>query len=204
MCFLHSFFISSSQEICIENNKLLNFLFNDTNTITTVTNPKNTNRIIKFDKPPINVYNQTILKNKKGLYIFIDGTGRIYKAKSLENDKLCFNRIDSTHFYGYNAGCIFFSVKDSLYSFGGFGFWRSNGHLRYYSDLYNEWEIQKINKEIQTSNRLYYLDPNTSNLFYLKIPYIESSTGYEFNDYILCKLNFNQKENNEIGELTNI
>ena len=66
-------------------------MFNDTNTITTVTNPKNTNRIIKFDKPPINVYNQTILKNKKGLYIFIDGTGRIYKAKSLENDKICFD-----------------------------------------------------------------------------------------------------------------
>lgn len=196
-----SFLTSSSQELYIENNKLLNFLYSDTNTISTITNLKNTNRIIKFDNPHVTVYNQIILKNKKGLYIFIDGTGRIYKAKSIENEKLCFERIDSTHFYGYNAGCIYFSAKDSIYSFGGFGFWRSNGHLRYYSDIYNEWEIQKINKEIQTSNQLYYLEPIKNNLYYLQVPYLESSTGYQFDNYIIYKLDFTKKENIEIGEL---
>jgi hypothetical protein len=178
-------------------------LYTDTNTITTITNPQNTNRLIKIDKPQINVYNQIILKNSKGLYIFIDGTGRVYKAQNLERDKLCFDRIDSTHFYGYNAGCIFFSVKDSLYSFGGFGFWKLNGHLRYYSEIYNEWEIQKINKEVQTSNQLYYLEPIKNNLYYLQIPYLEPSTGFQFDNYIIHKLDFNRKENIEIGELEN-
>ena len=200
--FIQSFLVSNCQEYYIKNNKLLNFLYTEKNSVTSITNANNTNLLIKMNDPHFERYNQIILKNGKGLFILIEGTGRVFKAKSLSDSTIYFNRIDSTHLYGYNNSCMYFSFNDTTYSFGGSGFWRYNGQLRYFSELYNEWQIHVINKEIPASNILYYIDPLKKSVYYLQTPYKDPSLGYDFNNYIIGKLNISNKENLEIGKLT--
>lgn len=92
-------------------------------------------------------YPQCLVKNKKGLYAALNGSGRLYKA-TWKNDKLTFERIDSTTYFGSNFGSFIFSFRDTIYSLGGYGFWKTNGLLRYYLEQRHEWEIMKLNKEI--------------------------------------------------------
>lgn len=200
---VQSFLLANSQEFCIENNQLLNFLYKDKSPITTITNSENRNLFIKMEDSHLKVFNQVILKKSNELYILIQGTGRVYKAKSLDGNRICFDRIDSTHFYGYNISCMYFSVKDILYSFGGGGFWKENGQLRYFSDVQHEWGINLINKEIAANCKLFYVDHKKNIIYYLQTPYKDASTGYEFNNYIITKLNIDKKENTEIGQLPN-
>lgn len=88
-----------------------------------------------------------IIKNKNGLFLIIEGTGRVYKiVKSKEG--IDFIRQDSTFYFGYNFAPINFSYKDTLYSLGGYGYWRTNGHLRYYKDSGYGWEIKVLNQEV--------------------------------------------------------
>jgi hypothetical protein len=204
---LLSFVIYSvqGQDITISNNKLLTFLTASTERISTITNPltyKNT--FLKIDKEHLKTSDQILIKNSTGLYILIEGSGVLYKSILQESNTLNFTRIDSTHFYGYNGGCINFSYNDTIYSFGGFGLWRYNGQLRYYSELNNEWNIQKIDKEIPTKNTLYYQDLKDNAILYLQSPYSDPATGKEFDNYTLTKLQLTEKKNLEIGILNPI
>ena len=96
---------------------------------------------------PFITMDQQLIKNKKGLYTILDGSGRLYKA-SLKKDNPAFERIDSTTYFGSNFHSFIFSFRDTIYSLGGYGFWKTNGLLRYYLEQRHEWEIMKLNKEI--------------------------------------------------------
>lgn len=82
--------------------------------------------------PYMNGIAQHLIKNRKGLYLLPDGTGRVYKVEG-EGKNLKIIRQDSTLFFGYNFGFFPFSYNDTLYSFGGYGFWRFNGHSEHLS-----------------------------------------------------------------------
>lgn len=68
-------------------------------------------------------------------------------------------RQDSTNFYGYNFGFYAFSYQDTIYSFGGYGYWRYNGHLRVYLSRKGEWEIENLNREVPFSKAGYVAPP---------------------------------------------
>jgi hypothetical protein len=92
--------------------------------------------------------NHRLIKTSKGLFLSVDGTGRIYKVEQKGNG-LHFKRNDSTYFTGYNLGNLLFNMNDSIYSFGGEGFWYTNGDLRVYDDsITHEWHALKLNKII--------------------------------------------------------
>jgi hypothetical protein len=89
------------------------------------------------------------VKTKQGLFFNPDGTGRLYQAYiEKENGKILFKRIDETTFAGYNFKSFFFDSNDTIYSIGGYGYWRINGMLRYYDSLKAGWEVKKLNHEI--------------------------------------------------------
>lgn len=88
-----------------------------------------------------------IVKTKQGLFVLIDGTGRVYRVQKQENE-IDFVRIDSTHYTGYNFGAYGFAIHDTLFSLGGYGFWRHNGHLRYFKGAQQGWEITALNIEV--------------------------------------------------------
>jgi len=67
-------------------------------------------------------YPQLLIKGEKGLYINIDGTGRIYQITHKKNDSLLIKRLDSTFFFGYNNSAYTFNYNDTIMSLGGFGY----------------------------------------------------------------------------------
>ena len=90
---------------------------------------------------------QTFLKTSKGLFVLVDGTGRVYEIRK-HDGILSSERLDSTIFTGYNFGAISFAHRDTLYSYGGYGFWHYNGQLRVYISDKHEWELKSLSREI--------------------------------------------------------
>ena len=90
---------------------------------------------------------QSITKTSKGVFVNPLGTGRIYQLKSI-NDSLVWHRIDSTIFFGYNFGSLFFSLDTTLYSFAGQGFFNHNGNLRYFNEASSEWNAKNLSESI--------------------------------------------------------
>ena len=83
---------------------------------------------------------QQIIKTDKTAFITTSGTGIVYEQKDLSDSIIYFSRIDSTIYDGYNFDDIKFSYRDTLFSVGGFGYWRNNGQIRYFSEN-KEWEL---------------------------------------------------------------
>jgi len=102
-----------------------------------------------------------IIKDKSGIYIGIEGTGRIYQAKIINNN-LIFDRIDKTFFTGYNFGALLFSMDEEIYSLGGNGFWKVNGTLRKFSTISKEWNAIELEDEVPVgmarNYHFYYID----------------------------------------------
>jgi hypothetical protein len=110
-----------------------------------------------------------LVKAGNSLHYLLDGTGRVYRV----NRDGEFIRIDSTKLTGYNFGAYTFNYRDTIYSLGGYGFWRYNGHLRYFSPSYtHEWEIKLLNKELPIVGNLtqvgwsLWLDKMRGNIIY--------------------------------------
>jgi hypothetical protein len=89
----------------------------------------------------------SFVKTPDGVYALVNGTGRIYALDTLRLPAQWI-RIDSTYFTGYNLGCLNFYADSTLYSYGGYGLWNNNGHLRYYASNKHEWEIRPLNREV--------------------------------------------------------
>jgi hypothetical protein len=102
---------------------------------------------LQFDDMPYPPQIINFVKHQGNLLMLPDGTGRVYQMNSTEN-KIEFQRLDSTIFFGYNFSSYPFSYQDTLYSFGGSGFWRLNGHLRFYRPDKKEWELIRLEKEV--------------------------------------------------------
>ena len=155
--------------------------------------------------------NQYLLYTPGSLYLGIDGTGRLYKIKT-RGDALNFIREDSTFYLGNNFDAFNFSIGDTLYSFGGYGFWKNNGMLRYYNRVVHEWEVIKTNREINTHTGIsgdasYFWVDDKNNRFYLagqKIvndglkPQLNSS---ELKNKKLFVLDITKREWTELGVL---
>lgn len=101
-----------------------------------------------------------IIKTETGVFVFIDGTGRLYQV--IENgDKPIFKRIDSTVNFGYNIAAFPFSYDNKIYNLGGYGFWRMNGQLRVFNEKDKQWDVVKLNEEVpflfdETNSLLWY------------------------------------------------
>jgi hypothetical protein len=116
---------------------------------------------------------QSIIKNKNGFFLMIEGTGRVYRMK-LMNEQVHFTRIDSTLYDGYNFSALNFSFRDTLYSLGGYGLWQHNGQLRYYNQSTHGWELMPINRKIEiTINHLSFYDIQDNMIYAIGIEKFE-------------------------------
>lgn len=138
------FLCSNAQDIKVPQNALLSHLLKNSEQIPRI--PLSKDPIIPQPTPFTNNFQQ-LIKSKTGLYVCIDGTGRVYKAKSWDNMWVNFEKIDSTTFFGSNKGSQKFIIGDTLFSFGGYGFWHFNGSLSYFTPQ-KEWEMLPLNLEI--------------------------------------------------------
>jgi hypothetical protein len=67
----------------------------------------------------------------------IAGTGMVYQ---FDQDKKLLSRLDKTYSRGYNFDAPQFVRNDTLYNFGGYGFWSYHKVLTYYDQEIQEWQ----------------------------------------------------------------
>lgn len=120
--------------------------------------------------------NSTIIKKGKLVYIQPLGTGRVYQAFN-KNGQIHLARIDKTTHSGVNFFAQNFFIKDTLYQFGGLGFWQIRGIITYYSYQTKQWELLLANRAVPAYfNNLrdvimHYDDAGTSPKLYLSNAY---------------------------------
>ena len=91
---------------------------------------------------------QELIKTKEKLYLLISQTGVIYELEDRVDTSYTFRRIDKTININYNIASNNFVWDKHIYSYGGYGFWKLNGHLRSFNFLDKEWDIVPANNEI--------------------------------------------------------
>jgi hypothetical protein len=109
------------------------------------------------------------------------GTGRLYEI--VQKDNAYFSkRIDSTIHSGVNFFSKTFFTRDTLYQFGGLGFWNIRGLLTFFSQQTNQWELVQTNRDVpsffdNSQDAITYVsyDPNHPK-FYL-------SNSYKYQNY---------------------
>ena len=66
------------------------------------------------------------------------GSGAVFNVDTLNKEV---NRLDRTLYAGYNFDAYSFHRRDTIFSFGGYGFWVENNLLTYYSEVRKEWSV---------------------------------------------------------------
>ena len=88
-----------------------------------------------------------IAKNKGNIYLHPLGTGRLYQIYK-ENNNYHTKRIDSTIHSGVNFFSKSFFVRDTMYQYGGLGFWSIRGIMTFFSHQTNQWELIQTNLSV--------------------------------------------------------
>lgn len=83
-----------------------------------------------------------------GLLIPEIGTGKLFYADTTGK----ITRIDHSKYGGDRFGAFMFVYNDTIFSMGGYGFWRINGAVRFFNTNTNEWNIIKTNQNIKAAN----------------------------------------------------
>ena len=106
------------------------------------------NDMIPIEGTIFKMNGQELIKTKESLYLFISQTGVVYQLEEKGNSSYTFRRIDNTININYNIASNNFVWNKNIYSYGGYGFWKLNGHLRAFNFLDREWDIAPANNEI--------------------------------------------------------
>lgn len=69
------------------------------------------------------------------------GTGNVF---SLDSTNKVIRRVDKTVHSGYNFDAYQFVRRDTIFSYGGYGFWTENNLLTYFSPLRKEWNVYSV------------------------------------------------------------
>lgn len=77
------------------------------------------------------------LKDLDNVLFTIAGTGKVYQFDLVEKN---LSRLDKTYFKGYNFDAPQFVRNDTLYNFGGHGFWTYSKALAFYDQEIQEWQ----------------------------------------------------------------
>lgn len=99
--------------------------------------------------------NFNIIKKKENIFLQAIGTGRLYKVRK-DGGEIVLDRIDKTIHSGTNFFGQSFVLNDTLYQFGGLGFWQIRGILTMFSEETKQWELIKSNRTVTS----YFVDNN--------------------------------------------
>jgi len=114
------------------------------------------NEIIPMDGTILKMNGQELIRTNETLYILISQSGVIYQLEDKVDSSYSFHRIDATVNINYNIASNNFVWDKHIYSYGGYGFWKLNGHLRAFNFLDKEWDIAPADKEIISNGYNWY------------------------------------------------
>lgn len=121
----------------------------------------------------------SLLKNKHKIYLQPIGSGALYEVVKKSNQYNII-RLDETYHTGSNFSSVNYFFNDTLFKFGGSGWWEIKGMTTYFSNQTKEWEILKTNKPVygyEMSNDIVY--------YFLDIPNAKfyASHSYEYDQF---------------------
>jgi len=114
------------------------------------------NEIIPIEGTIFKFNGQELIKTNEELYVLISQTGVIYQLEDKQDSTYSFHRIDATININYNIASNNFVWDKHIYSYGGYGFWKLNGHLRAFNFLDKEWDIAPADNEIISNGYNWY------------------------------------------------
>ncbi|MFZ9214089.1 MAG: hypothetical protein ACO21S_02825 [Sediminibacterium sp.] len=103
---------------------------------------------VQFNHPVLGIREQVAIKTPNNFFIAISGAGRIYQQIAVTDSLLYFKRIDDNENINYNLGAFYFSVGETIYNHGGYGFWKTNGTIRGFNFKDGEWDVFPTNIEV--------------------------------------------------------
>ncbi|MFZ9208271.1 MAG: hypothetical protein ACO21X_04950 [Sediminibacterium sp.] len=103
---------------------------------------------VQFNHPVLGIREQVAIKTPNNFFIAISGAGRIYQQIAVTDSLLYFKRIDDNENINYNLGAFYFSVGETIYNHGGYGFWKTNGTMRGFNFKDGEWDVFPTNIEV--------------------------------------------------------
>lgn len=144
---------------------------------------------------------QIVTRCGRDTYVCFNGTGIVYRLVKADSEWMVLVREDATKYMGYNFNSIRFSLQDTLYSFGGNGFWQYNGALTFFDRAKKEWEILRLNQEVPVNSEFFYLDGVKGILYFVVIPFQESITNREHHEFGVYKLDVRKREVTKLGDV---
>jgi hypothetical protein len=112
--------------------------------------------IIPLKNTPLASNGQKLYKSRDAIFVIIEQTGFVYKLNKYDSVNCLLQRLDHTINLNYNINCKNFIYKNELFSYGGYGFWKANGHLRKFNFQDSEWDIIPLDKEIISTYFLWF------------------------------------------------
>ena len=120
---------------------LLNILTKDTvNSLNIQLNSK----LFSFGLNTNEFRNIALVKKAKQIWIQPLGLGHLYQIEKNYNTYLL-HRLDSTVHSGVNFESFTFQLNDTIFQYGGTGFWNIRGIITYFSPETHEWELYPSN-----------------------------------------------------------
>ena len=120
-------------------------------------------RGVNFGMPDPDTGRMVLVKEGKINQILLEGTNRVYVPDSTRKKGLI--KIDSTYYTGDNFNFMAFRRRDTLYQYGGYGFWDTRDFFTWYRAWNHEWEIEVQTDYLQQQWTAYQYDPKIDALF---------------------------------------
>jgi hypothetical protein len=132
-----------------------------------------------------------LIKKEKDLWIQPLGSGRLYKVEK-NKASYALQRIDSTLHSGVNYESFTFQLNDTIFQYGGSGFWHMRGIMTYFSPQTHEWELYPSNTTVNGYDDFlniikYKVDVSTNKLYATKsLAYANMPIDFSLNDIDSC------------------
>ncbi len=108
--------------------------------------------------------NLILVKQGKLNYLLMDGTNRVYLATKTGSGFRLIRQDRSTH-EGANYIMMAFARKDTLYQYGGYGFWKVRDFFTQYNPGIREWEFLEGGEGKENMYTWNYFDPSLDKFF---------------------------------------
>jgi len=108
--------------------------------------------------------NLILVKQGKFNYLLMDGTNRVYLATKTGSGFRFVRQDRSTH-EGANYIMMAFSRKDTLYQYGGYGFWKVRDFFTHFNPGIREWEFLEGGEGKENMYTWNYFDPSLDKFF---------------------------------------
>lgn len=162
--------LAQGEPLRTEERYLLSLLNRDTSTVTVAYLP---HRFAFSINRRLTYQHFILVKDGKKNYFLLNGTNRVYIPDPADPQSRLL-RIDSTLFEGDNFLMVAFTRKDTLFQFGGYGFWRIKDNFSFFEPAKHEWSFWNGGMAHQGSITLYQYESRTDKFYFAgKMPHDE-------------------------------